>query len=151
MAHTDRSTELAIAIRDKIAANRTLLGLDYDSFVAYGDHNNIPGGRAITVASGTKTRELAGVAGPGGRTLNTMEVVISVYFSVVEAEETARLAVDRMAEAVENLLHQDTSMGGLIIHGFVREWTPGVIYRETSMYRVVQLHFVGQTKTNVTI
>lgn len=149
MAHTDRATVLAIAIRDKIIANKVALGLAPDGFVAYGDHNNIPGGKAITVASGTKTRELAGVAGPGGRTLNTMEVVISVFSMVVEQEETARLAVDQMAEAVESLLHSDTTMGGIIIHGFVREWVPGVIYRETSMFRVVQLHFVGITKTNV--
>lgn len=150
MAHTDKSTVLAIAIRDKIIANKYACGLDPSDFVAYGDHNNVPGGKAITVASGTKTRELAGVAGPGGRTLNTMEVVISVFYMVVEAEETARLTVDQMAESVETLLHSDTSMGGLIIHGYVREWTPGIIYRETSMFRVVQLHFVGQTKTNVT-
>lgn len=150
MPHTDKSTVLALAIRDKIIANKVACGLEADGFVAYGDHNNIPGGKAITVASGTKTRELAGVAGPGGRTLNTMEVVISVFYMVVEAEETARLTVDQIAESVETLLHSDTSMGGLIIHGFVREWTPGIIYRETSMFRVVQLHFVGQTKTNVT-
>lgn len=149
MSHTDRSTILAIAIRDKIAANKASVGLDSTDFVEYGDHNNIPGGKAITVASGTKTRELAGVAGPGGRTLNTMEVVISVFYMVVEAEATARLAVDQMAESVEALLHSDTTMGGIIIHGFVREWVPGVIYRETSMFRVVQLHFVGITKTNL--
>lgn len=150
MAHTDKSTVLAIALRDKIIANKEALGLATDDFVAYGDHNNIPGGRAITVASGTKTRELAGVAGPGGRTLNTMEVVISVFSMVLEQEQIARLAVDQMAEAVEALLHTDTTVGGIIIHGFVRDWVPGIIYRETSMFRVVQLHFVGQTKTNVT-
>lgn len=151
MAHTHKSTVLAIALRDIIIANKPSVGLEEGDFVAYGDHNNIPTGRAITLASGTKLRELAGVAGPGGRTKNTMEVVISVYYSVIENEADARLAVDQIAENVEDLLHKDTTVGGIIIHGFVQEWTPGVIFRETSMFRVVQLHFVGQTKTNVTV
>lgn len=151
MAHTHKSTVLALAIRDKIIANKLSVGLEEDSFVAYGDHKNIPTGKAVTVASGTKLRELAGVAGPGGRTKNTMEVVASVFYSVLENEETARLACDTLAENIEDLLHTDTTMGGIIIHGFVQEWVPGVIFRETSMFRVVQLHFVGQTKTNVTV
>lgn len=151
MAHTDKSTVLALAIRDKIIANKLTLGLDADSFVAYGDHNNVPGGKAVTVSAGTKNRELAGVSGPGGRTLNQLEVVITVYYMKTEAEESARLATDQLGEGIESLLHQDTTMGGIIIHGFVRQWVPGVIIRETSMFRVVQLHFVGQTKTNVTI
>lgn len=150
MAHTDKSTVLAFAIRDKIIANKLSVGLEEGDFVAYGDHNNVPTGRAVTVAAGTKHRELAGVAGPGGRTKNTLEVVVTVYYSVLEAEETARLAVDQIAENVEFLLHTDTTVGGIIIHGFVQDWVPGIIVRETSMFRVVQLHFVGQTKTNVT-
>ena len=149
MAHTDRTTVLALAIKDKIAAAKSSLGLAPETFVAYGDHNNIPGGKAITVTSGTKNRELAGVAGPGGRTLNTMEVVISVFSMVLATEASARLEVDQLSEAVEKLLHSDTTMGGIIIHGYVRDWVPGVVYRETSQFRVVQLHFVGITKTNL--
>jgi len=150
MPHTHKTTIVALAIRDIIKANRAVIGLDDNDFVAYGDHNNFPTGKAVTVTSGTKRRTLAGVTGPGGRTLNNMEVVISIYYSVLENEETARLAVDVMAENVEDLLHEDTTVGGIIIHGFVQEWVPGILYRETSMFRVVQLHFVGQTKTNVT-
>lgn len=151
MAHTHKATVLAIAIKDKIAANKLAVGLDADSVVLYGDHNNVPGGKAVTISAGTKDRELAGVAGPGGRTLNIMQVMITVYYMKTEAEESARLAVDQLAENVEDLLHEDTTMGGIIIHGYVRQWVPGIIQRETSMFRVVQLHFFGQTKTNVTL
>lgn len=151
MAHTHKSTVLAQAIVQKIKDNKVAVGLDADSFVEYGDHNNIIGGKAVTVASGTKDRELAGVAGPGGRTDNFMEVVITVYYMKTEAEATARLTCDQIAENVEDLLHEDTTMGGIIIHGFVRQWVPGIITRESSMFRVVQLHYRGRTKTNVTI
>lgn len=151
MPHTHKSTVLAQAIIEKIRANKVTVGLDADSFVDYGDHNNVPGGKAVTVSAGTKDRQLAGVAGPGGRTENFMEVVVTVYYMKVEAEATARLTVDQIAENIEDLLHQDTTMGGIIIHGFVRQWVPGIIIRETSMFRVVQLHFQGRTKTNVTL
>lgn len=151
MELTHKSTVLAQALLQIIRDNKVEVGLDADSFVEYGDHNNITGGKAVTVQAGTKNRELAGVAGPGGRTLNILEVVITVYYLKVEAEATARLAVDQIGENIEDLLHQDTRVGGIIIHGFVRQWVPGVIVRETSMFRVVQLHYVGQTKTNVTI
>ena len=151
MPHTDRTTVLALALLSIIKANRASIGLEDSDFIAYGDHNNVGTGRAVTVSAGTKRREIAGVSGPGGRALNTMEVVITVYYSVVESEETARLAVDVMAEDLEALLHQDTTVGGTIIHGFVRDWVPGILHRETSMFRVVQLNFVGQTKTNVTM
>lgn len=151
MAHTHKSTVLALAIRDKIRNNKVELGFDDDSFVEYGDHNNVPGGKAATISAGTKNRDLAGVAGPGGRTENIMEVVVTVYYMVVQAEADARLAVDQIAENVEDLLHEDTTMGNIIIHGFVTQWVPAIIMRETSMFRVVQLHFVGRTKTNVTV
>lgn len=151
MALTHKSTVLAQALLQTIKDNKVTVGLDADSFVAYGDHNNVPGGKAVTVSAGTKNRELAGVAGPGGRTLNILEVVITVYYMKVEAEETARLTVDQIAENIEDLLHQDTKVGDIIIHGYVRQWVPGVIMRENSMFRVVQLHYVGQTKTNVTL
>lgn len=151
MTLTHKSTDLALAIRDTIRTNKLTLGFDTNSFIEYGDHNNVPGGKAVTISAGTKTRDLAGVAGPGGRTENHMEVVITVYYMKIEAEVDARLAVDRLAENVEDLLHKDTTMGGLIIHGFVTQWVPGTITRDASMFRVVQLHFVGRTKTNVTL
>lgn len=147
MPHTDKSTVVALAIKDLILSNKETLGLDY---VDYGDHNNIPGGKSVAVRAGTKRRELAGVAGPGGRTLNRIEVLVSVYFSVLDNEANARRNIDELAEKIEDLLHEDTTVGGLIIHGFVNDWIPDTVYRETSMYRLVQLTFVGQTKTNIT-
>lgn len=148
MAHTDKSTVLAQAIKAKIELNKVTLGLDT---VLYGEQSNVPGGKAAVVYCGTKRRPLAGVAGPGGRSDNFMEVIIDVHYSVYNPEEDGRLAADSLAEAVEEVLHQDTTMGGIIIHGWVNEWTPGVVFKENSMYRTVRLLYVGRTKTNITV
>lgn len=147
MPHTDQSTVLAEAIVAKIKANQESLGLD---IVLYGEQNNVPGGLAVVVYCGTKRRPIAGVAGPGGRTDNYMEIMIDIHNSVYSSEEDGRLLVDRLAERVETLLHQDTTMGGIIIHGWVQEWRPGITFKENSMYRSVQLFYVGRSKTNIT-
>jgi hypothetical protein len=147
MAHTDRTTVLAMAIMNKIKSEQTSLGIGQ---VLYGNHTKIPDGKTVVVTSGQKTRQLAGVGGPGGRTLNSMRVFITVYFSLVEGEEVARLELDRMAEDIEHMLHQDTSINDLIIHGFINIWDPGIAFRSKSMFRVVQMEFVGQSKTQLT-
>lgn len=147
MALTSRSTVVAKAIETILNTNKVSLGLDE---VYYGDHNNIPVGKAVSVTAGTKRRELSGVAGPGGRGMNEMDIVLFLYRSVVEDEATARLAVDTLAEDIEDILHADTTLGGIIIHGYVNQWIPGVIHKPTSMFRVVQMNYFARSKTNIT-
>lgn len=148
MTHTARSTTVAKAIETLLLSKKLELGLDE---VYYGDHNNIPVGKAVAVTPGNKRRELAGVAGPGGRSKNLIEIAILVYYSKVEDEATARYAIDRLAEDIEEELHKDTTLGGIIIHGFVTDWLPGIIHKPNSMFRVVQMTYMAQTKTNITL
>jgi hypothetical protein len=148
MPHTSRSTVVAKAIYTLLSGRKVELGIDE---VYYGDHNNIPVGKAITVTPGNKRRELAGVSGPGGRGMNNMEILLLVYFSILDDEASARYAVDLTAENVEDILHEDTTLNGIIIHGFVSDWIPGVIHKPGSQFRVVQLNYQAKTKTNITI
>lgn len=147
MPHTDRTTVLALYIKNLIQTNKVPLGIDND--VLYGDHNNILGGISVIVDSGTKSRSLARVAYPGGGTMNEMVVLVTVYNNKTGSEAVERLRLDQTAEAVENLLHQNTTMGGNIIHGYVHTWQPGIRFKTSSMFRVVEMMFVGQSKTNL--
>lgn len=148
MTHTDRATVLALAIKNLLKTNAS--DLDIDS-VLYGDHNNLPTGMAVTIQPARKNRELEGVAGPGGRTMNFMRILVTLYNSRVGSEEEQRLTVDLTSESIESLLHSDTTMGGIIIHGFVEEIENGVVVRDGSMFRTVVLTYVGKTKTNLTL
>jgi hypothetical protein len=147
MALTDKTTVLAQYIQALINTNKIALGV---SDVLYGEHNNIGKAKTVVVNSGTKTRQVQGAAMPGGNSLVRMTVLITVYNSTVGDEGTQRLAVDQLAEAVETLLHQNTTMGGLIIHGFCETVDPGIKFNTGSMFRVTQITFVGQAKVRIT-
>lgn len=147
MALTDKATVVAKAIEELLLANKDSLGLDQ---VYYGDQLNFPNAKCAAVRVGRKTRERAGVAGPGGRMMNYMPVIINVYNSTVTDEANGRYVVDQLAEAIEDLLHQDITLGGVTLDGFVSESDPDPIFRQGSMFRTVQLTYLARSKTNLT-
>lgn len=145
MTHTDLTSVLAQAILDKIDTNKASLGIRQ---TLYGNHNMVNLSPAAVVTPGRKNRSLAGVSAPGGRTLNELNVLVDVMIqNVLAGESAARLEVDQLAEAVEKILHADTTMGGIIIHGYVTTWDPGIQFINGSNYRVVRMFYVGTTKT----
>lgn len=148
MPLTDKASVVAVAVQALIESNKDALGLDQ---VYYGDQLNIPNAKCAAVRVGRKTRERAGVAGPGGRMMNYMPIIINVYNSTVTDEASGRLVVDQIAEAIEDLLHQDITLGGIILDGFVSEFDPDPVFRTGSMYRTVQLSFQARSKTNLTL
>lgn len=146
MAHTDKVTVVAIAIKNLLVVNQLTLGLED---VLFGFQNMIPRSPTAVVSSGTKRRVLAGVSAPGGRTMNYLPVFIDVHSSRVgpESEEQKQLALETLADNIETLIHQDTTLGGIIIHGFVQSSDPGVSFIGNSQFNTVRLTFEGQTKT----
>jgi len=139
--HTDRTTVLALAIKNK------LLATELFQDVLYGRHEQIPRSPTAVVTPAPKRRDLAGVSAPGGRTMNFMTIFIDIHSMKVGDEETERLALDQLAESAEAALHADVTMGGIIIHGFVHEWNPGETHNQGGEFRTVRLTYIGETKT----
>jgi len=145
MTHTDDDTVVAEAIYQLILANQTDLLLDD---VLYGNHNNIPHASAAVVTASGKRRELAGVSAPGGRTENTFTIEIGLHWSKVGDEATERRAADSRGKALEKKIHEDTSLGGIIIHGFINQVERGETQMASgSMFRTVRMIYTGETKT----
>lgn len=143
--NTALTTVMAQKIVDTLRLQVLTLGA---AEVLYGDHNMIAKSPAIVVVPGVKTRELAGVSAPGGRTDNYMTVFIDVHTEDVgSGEQVARMQLDQLAERVEAAIHADTTLGGLIIHGFVNRWDPGTTRIANSMWRTVRMTYVGRSKT----
>lgn len=146
--HTDDDVIVALTIRDLIVANQADLLLDD---VLYGNHIMIPRASAAVVTANGKTRELAGVSAPGGRTMNNFMIGIFLHYSKVGPEDEERQAVDARALLLERLLHTDTTLGGLVIHGFVRQVDRGETQLSNgSNFRSVQLIYTAVTKTYLT-
>lgn len=148
MPHTDDDVVVAEAILALIEANKSTLLLDD---VLYGNHTYIPRASAAVVQALGKRRQLAGVSAPGGRTENQLIVGIQLHWSKVGNEATERRAADSRGTEVERLIHTDTTLGGIIIHGYITETDRGESQLGTvgdnSMFRSVMMTFVGVTKT----
>jgi len=145
--NTDRGTTLAIHIKDLIDANKGEFDTPIQD-VFYGKHTMTPRSPTVVVMSGIMDRTLQGVASPGGRTRNEISVLVDVMGAdVLSGEQASRLAVDKLAEDVEKLLHTYPNMDGLIIHGYVRRRDPGEIPINGSMWRAVRLTYVGTSLT----
>jgi hypothetical protein len=145
--HTDDDTVMAQKIFDIIDANKVNQGIED---VLWGNQNLIPRSPTVVIMANGKRRALAGVTGPGGRTLNSLLTTIEVHRSKVGDEATERKATDDLATTVERLLHADTTLEGIIIHGFVEEVARGEVENLSGMFRTVRMMFVGQTKTYLT-
>ena len=144
--HTSRGTVVAKAIMQIIEANMAALDL---KAVYYGNHVMIPKTPAVVVNLQPKNRTLAGVVAPGGRTMNDISLTIDVHSSKVGEESANRMEHDELAEEIEILLHQDTTLGGIIVHGYVTVFDPGETMFQDSEFRTVRLTYNAQTKTNL--
>lgn len=146
--NTDRMSVVATAVYDRIKSKMGDLGLND---VLYGDHREVAKDKTVVVTPRVRRRILDGVAGPGGRTRNEFDIEINVYLSKVADEATQRLAVERLAEAVEQTLYTDITLGGVIIHGFVSSFDEGNVQFVVggSMFRAVRMQYFAITKTNI--
>lgn len=135
----DKSTVLATFIENLINTNKASLSVDN---VLYGEQNTIPSGITVTVTPGTKIRTRRIINAPSGGTRNAMEILITLYGDRVDQSTSAKhLEIVQIAEGIEDLLHQNTTMGGNCTDGFVSLWNPGISFRSDSRYFAIQMVF----------
>lgn len=147
-SNTAKTSVLAEFMQNLLKTNKTSLGLQE---VYYGQQSMIPVSPVVVVTPGEKTRDLAGVSAPGGRTDNWLTVYVDVLSSKVGSEEEIRKYLDELADSVEEFLHQDTTMEGYVIHGFVISWDPGITFIANSQFRTVRLTWRGRSKTYLSV
>lgn len=104
--------------------------------VFYGDQSNIPRTPTACMDPGGKNRELNGAP---RRSLVTITNYIIVYHNKMQGTEKIRLEDDQRAEAIEALIHTDSTMGGLVIDSMVTGIESGYLMRERTMFRASRL------------
>jgi len=143
MALTNQITVLTQYIVDRLTTSKTSLGLK-DIF--YGDQELIPRYPAVAVDSVSKERELAGLP---FRTDNNFTILLLVYHAQISNTAVTRKSCDEFAEAIELNLHDDTTMGGNVIHGYVTMMESGFAVRGGSQLRATRITWSGYSKTNI--
>lgn len=104
--------------------------------VYYGDQTNIPRTPSACVDSGEKGRELNGAP---RRMMVTLEVYILIYHFKVDSAESNQRNADLLAEATEDLVHQDAKMGDRAIHSFVKRVESGYAVRGRDTFRASRM------------
>lgn len=92
--------------------------------VFYGDQGAVPFTPSATVEVGPTERSYNQT---GLQTNRIVHITILVYHGLLADVQTIKKELDEHAQAVEDVLHQDNTLGGLVISGIVISVEPGVI------------------------
>ncbi len=90
--------------------------------VYYGDQTGIPRTPAATVELGDKAREY-NQTGLFTNVLVTLSII--VYHGLLADVQRIKKELDQFVQAVEDKLHVDNTLGGLVISGIVTAVEPG--------------------------
>jgi len=141
MPQSDKATVVSQRIYDYLIEGRLILGLEevYD-----GDEQLIPKTPSVCVIMGNKNRLLSGVP---FRTDNTFEIFLMVYHGKIQDSQLNQRECMNLAEAIEDYLHLDKTMGDNVIHGYCTGIEPGALRLGNTMMFVSRITWSGLTKT----
>lgn len=150
MPLSDRLTPIVLNTVDLLRqpANLASLGIREQGDVFYGDQMLIPRTPAVCVEAGPLNRELSGIGGKG-RTTNTITVFLLCYIARIQDMQLTRREADEFAEKIMDILHQDVTRSGLVVHGFVTGIEPGYATRGDTNMRAARITWTGMTKTGI--
>lgn len=116
------------------------------SYIYYGDRQLIPATPAISVVPGPYTRSISGVGGKG-RTDNNIRVFFLCYIARLDDSSELARDVDLFGETLMDILHENVTLGGLVVHGFVTAIEPGYATRSGTYMHACRVTWEGLTKT----
>lgn len=136
----DRNDTFAAAVTSLLETNKIKLGLE-DVWV--GDQERLPRTPCAAVEPGPKTRTYNGVP----RRFEVMlEAYILVYVErIQDTQQNVRQSL-ALAEEIEAVLHEDETVGGLVISSYVSDSTPGYVNRSGTLLSVVRLTFQARSQ-----
>lgn len=132
---TTSVVDVAVYLQSLIEANQNALSIPNNG-IYYGDQQRIPVTPCVCIETGDKSSQLNGAP---RRVMTTMTNYILVYHSKVASVEDNRKNDDLFAEAVEDLVHADASMGGLVIDSLVTSIEYGYQMRSNTLFRASRL------------
>lgn len=139
---------MTLAVKGTVVtkAIQTLLEQEKDALgvrkVFYGEQSLYPEFPAIAVQSGRKLRSHENTR----KNRLDFSVNILIVHGKVQSSELNREASEVLAEAVEDIVNADVSLGGLVIFGQVVAVDPGVLARRDVMLSTTRLSWEGRSR-----
>ena len=123
----------------RLNSNKAVLGA---ADVWYGPQALIPRYPAIIVEPQPKRRSYVGTH----RFKLIFTVGIFVYHGKVQGSELNRQENEQAASVVEDFIHQDLTLGGLVVAGYVTLVEPGIVFRGEVMVTSTRLTWQGESR-----
>ncbi len=114
--------------------------------VYYGDQGGIPHVPSATVELGDKTRSYNAI---GIQTNVVPQIVIVIYHGLVADVQHIKKELDQFVQAVEDKLHVDNTLGGLVISGIVSSVVPGVAVIGSAQFYAHRLTWEAMIKERI--
>jgi len=143
MASTDSLLEVMNQIEAYVIAGQSTLGLKK---VWVGDDDALPEMPSVTIAPGAKTREIQET---GHTVINRFPVYLTILHARLDSTQTTLKESIALSEALEDYLHEDKRLNGLIVYSYVRSVEPGVTTRQRALVRATRLLWEGMSKTRI--
>jgi hypothetical protein len=110
--------------------------------VYYGDQNKIPVTPVACIEPDTKTRLLRSATRV---TDIDFTIFIIIYLQRIQSPQTNRIGSDAIAEDIEDFLHQDPTLGGILIHSYVASVNSGYVTKSDGLVRACRLQYTGRS------
>lgn len=141
MPQTDSIEVVTLALVDIFETDATLGIKD----VYYGEEANIPRTPAVAIeVSKSRTPYQT-----GNNYLVTFNAVIDVFHSRYKSKQVTRQECDQFAKSVEDLLHADLKLGGLVINSFVSAIQTGGLRRGTTLMQASRLTWQATSRKRI--
>jgi hypothetical protein len=113
--------------------------------VWYGDDDLVPHTPTVAIIPEGKSRNLSDT---GHMVQTQYDIGIMIYHSDLKAPNVTRKDCDKLAQVIEDALHDNKKIGG-VIFGYVRSMEPGVTKRGSTMLRATRLLWRGISKERI--
>jgi hypothetical protein len=137
MTLTDRVDTITLAVQDKLELNMSALPGNVQD-VWLGDQDRLPRTPCLTVEPGNKVREYNGA--PRRFSVSQDTYVVCYVECVQSAKDNVELLM-QVSEGVEEVLHSDAQLDGLVVSSFVVQTEMGFADRGGTKLRAARLTF----------
>lgn len=132
---TDRVDVLTQYVQGKLEDNKSYIEVQD---VWLGDQTRFPRTPCLSVEPGPKSRESNGAP---RRYAVMLDTYITLYVEKIQDASANTLLLIQTAERIEEVLHADNRLGGLVIESFVAQVEQGVAVRAGTELKACQLTF----------